>query len=102
VPDPNELALDIEELGETAIVRCRGRLSVTSADRLRHEVKRLLLNARGVTIDFSDVTMIDSMGLGTVAALYASARNAGKDLYVVNIGGRVREMFSVTRLLSLF
>ena len=100
--DPNELALDIEELGETAIVRCRGRLSLTSADRLRHEVKRLLLNARGVTIDFSDVTMIDSMGLGTMAGLYVSARNAGRDLHVVNMGARVREMFSVTRLLSLF
>ena len=77
---PNELALDIEELGETAIVRCGGRLSVTSADRLRQEVKRLLLTTRVVTIDFTDVTMIDSMGLGTVAALYASARNAGQDL----------------------
>jgi len=46
--------------------------------------------------------MMDSMGLGTIAALYASSRNAGRDMHVVNIGPRIREMFRVSRLLSLF
>lgn len=102
MPDPQELTLDIEALADTAIVRCRGSLSLTSASRLRHEVKRLLVQARVVTVDFTDLKMIDSYGLGTMASLYASARNAGRDLYVVNMGPRIREMFSVTRLLSLF
>lgn len=98
----NELTLDIEVLADTAIVRCRGGLTLTTASRLRHEVKHLLLTARVITIDFTDLAIIDSLGLGTMAALYVSARNAGRELYVVNIGPRVREMFSVTRLLSLF
>ena len=89
-------------LADTAIVRCRGALTFTTAGRLRHEVKRLLLQVRGVTVDFADLALIDSMGLGTMAGLYVSARNAGRDLYVVNMGARVREMFSVARLLSLF
>ena len=100
--EPNELTLDIEVLADTAIVRCRGALTLTSAGRLRHEVKRLLVQARVVTVDFTDLKMIDSFGLGTMASLYVSARNAGRDLYVVNMGPRVRELFSVTRLLSLF
>ena len=98
----NELSIDIEVLADTAIVRCHGGLTLTTASRLRHEVKRLLLNTRVITVDFTDLAMIDSMGLGTMAALYASARNAGRELYIVNIAPRVREMFSVTRLLSLF
>lgn len=89
-------------LADSAIVRCRGALTLTTAGRLRHEVKRLLLEVRRVTVDFADLALIDSVGLGTMAALYVSARNADRDLYVVNIGARVREMFSVTRLLSLF
>ncbi len=89
-------------MADTAIVRCRGALTLTTAGRLRNEVKPLLLQARAVTIDFTDLALIDSMGLGTVAALYVSARNVGRNVYVVNMGTRVREMFSVTRLLSLF
>ena len=102
MPDQNELTLDIDVVAEIATVRCAGRLTLASAPRLRHEVKRLLLHARIVTIDLTGVTMMDSVGLGTIAALYASAHNAGRDLLVVNIGPRIREMFSVSRLLSLF
>jgi anti-anti-sigma factor len=102
VPDQNELTLDIEVVADVATVRCAGRLTLESASRLRHEVKRLLLHARVVTIDLTSLTMMDSVGLGTIAALYASAHNAGRELYVVNIGPRIREMFSVSRLLSLF
>jgi len=102
VADQNELTLDIEVTPDTAIVRCRGALTLTSAGRLRHEVRRLLTSTQTVTVDFTDLTMIDSLGLGTIAALYVSARNAGRNLYVVNIGARVREVFSVSRLLSLF
>ena len=100
--DQYELSLDTEEMADTAIVRCRGALTLTSAGRLRHEVKRLLVQARVVTVDFTDLKLIDSFGLGTMASLYVSTRNAGRDLYVVNMGPRVRELFSVTRLLSLF
>jgi anti-anti-sigma factor len=102
VPDQNELTLDIEVVADIATVRCAGRLTLNSASRFRHEVKRLLSQARVVTIDLTGLTMMDSMGLGTIAALYASAQNAGRDLHVVNIGPRIREMFSVARLLSLF
>ena len=97
-----ELTLDVETAGETAIVRCRGRLTLTSASQLRHEVKGLLANARVVTIDLTELTMMDSLGLGTIAALYASARNARRELRVINIGPRIREIFSVSRLLSVF
>lgn len=99
--DQDELTLDIEVTGDTAIVRCRGALTLASAGRLRHEVKQLL-SASTVTVDFTDLAMIDSFGIGTMASLYMSARNAGRTLYVVNMGARVREVFSVSRLLSLF
>jgi anti-sigma B factor antagonist len=102
VSDSNELTLDIETLADGAIVRCRGGLSLTTAARLRHEVKRLSQDARVVTVDFTDLTLIDSVGIGTMVALYVSAKSAGRELYVVNMGPRVREIFSVTRLLSLF
>jgi anti-anti-sigma factor len=102
MPDQHELTLDIDVAPDMATVRCVGRLTITSVSQLRHEVKRLIPQARVVTVDLTGVTMMDSMGLGTIAALYASARSAGRELHVVNIGPRIREMFSVSRLLSLF
>jgi anti-sigma B factor antagonist len=98
----NELTIEIGTSGNAATVHCSGRLTITSASQLRVEVKRLLPQIRVVTIDLAHITLMDSVGLGTIAALYASARTAGCELQVVNISPRIREMFSVTRLLSLF
>ena len=98
----NELTVDVRTSGDAATVHCSGRLTVTSGSQLRTEVKRLLPQTRVVTIDLTNITLMDSVGLGTIAALYASARTAGCELQVVNISARIREIFSVTRLLSLF
>ncbi len=97
-----ELVLDVSSAGDSITVRCSGRLTLTSASVLRQEVKSRLPGTRLLSIDLRDVTMMDSVGLGTVAALYVSAKTAGSQLQVVNISPRIREMFSVARLLSLF
>ena len=98
----NELTIDVRTSGGAATVHCGGRLTITSASQLRIDVKRLLPQTSVVIIDLTNITLMDSVGLGTIAALYASARTAGCELQVVNISPRIRELFSVTRLLSLF
>ena len=100
--DHNELSVEVDVAPDSTTVRCGGRLTLTSAGRLRHTVKGLLPRTRHIVIDFSDIKMMDSVGLGTVAALYASARTAGCELQLVNIRPRIREIFSVARVLSLF
>jgi anti-anti-sigma factor len=42
------------------------------------------------------------MGLGTIVSLYASAKANGCDLKLINLSKRVREIFRVTNLLSVF
>ena len=97
-----ELTLDVDAVADAATVRCRGRLTLTSAGELRATVKPLVAGRRTVTLDFTDVTLMDSVGLGTVVSLYVSARKADCQLLLVNLRPRIRELFSVTHVLSLF
>jgi anti-sigma B factor antagonist len=97
-----ELVLEVSADGDSKTVRCAGRLTLTSVPLLRHEVKPLMPGTRLLTIDLGAVTMMDSVGLGTIVALYVSAKNAGCDLQITNLSPHIREIFSVTRLLSLF
>jgi anti-sigma B factor antagonist len=53
-------------------------------------------------LDLSDLTLIDSMGLGTLVRLYVSSRSAGCSLELINLGKRVRELLGLTHLLSVF
>jgi anti-sigma B factor antagonist len=97
-----ELTLDVDAAPDVATVRCHGRLTLTSAADLRGTVKPLFAGRTTVTLDLTDVTLMDSVGLGTVVSLYVSARNADCRLLLVNITPRIRELFSVTHVLSLF
>jgi anti-sigma B factor antagonist len=45
---------------------------------------------------------MDSMGLGALVRVYASARSAGVDLQLRNLGPRIRQLLGMTHLLSAF
>ncbi len=59
----------------------------------------LIPNAKRIVLDFGDFYM-DSSGLGAVVSVYVSAKTAGCDLQLVNLGGRVKELLGMTHVLS--
>ena len=93
---------DILDSDGLCTVRCRGQLVGDRAMRLRDQVKPLVGHGRKVTLDLTDVTFMDSLGLGVVATLYVSARRGGCEFDVINFSARVRDLLSVAQLLSLF
>jgi anti-anti-sigma factor len=98
----SRLTLDIDRAGSVAVVRCRGKLVGGVTDFLYFEVSQLIPGAKRIVLDLTDLTHMDSMGLGTVVRLYVSARSAGCDLELINLGKRIRQLLGVTNLLSVF
>jgi anti-sigma B factor antagonist len=96
------LTLEIERSGNTAIVRCHGKLVAGVNDFLYTEVSQLIPDSKRIVLDLTDLTHMDSMGLGALIRLYVSARSAGCDLELINLGQRIRQLFGVTNLLSVF
>jgi anti-sigma B factor antagonist len=96
------LALDIDRADNIAVVRCHGKLVAGVSDVLYAEVSQLLPDANRIVLDLTDLTHMDSMGLGTLVRLYVSAKSAGCDLELINLGKRIRQLLGVTNLLSVF
>src|ERR1700726_1835889 len=69
---------------------------------LRKLVKELLNKSGQIVLDLGEVTYIDSGGLGTLVALYASARKIGGDIRLARVGRRANEVLQITRLITLF
>lgn len=65
-------------------------------------VKRLIPECKRIVLDMTDMTLVDSMGLGMLVRLYVSAKSAGCELQMVNLGKRVRDLLALTNLLSVF
>src|SRR6202140_5138375 len=96
------LTLVVERTGDDAEVRCSGRLVAGVNDRLYLEVSQLIPSSKRILLDLTDLTQMDSTGLGTLVRLYVSAKSAGCALQLINLGKRIRQLLGVTNLLSVF
>ncbi len=87
--------------GDATIVQCTGRLTAGLTGMLRDEVKRLIPESKKIVLDLTNLTQMDSMGLGTIVSLYVSAKAGGSKLILINLSQRVRELFRVTNVWSV-
>lgn len=55
-----------------------------------------------VVVDLSSVRHMNSSGLGMLIGALTSVRNAGGDLRLAAVGGRVHTLLTVTKLLDVF
>jgi len=69
---------------------------------LRVDVKDLLDKSHQIVLDLGNVTRIDSSGLGTLVAIYVSARKVGGHIKLANLGNHIKEALRITRLVSVF
>jgi anti-anti-sigma factor len=99
---PAQFSIDVNVQPDVTAVRCSGRLMVESGNILRTEVQKLIKPGARIVLDLTNVTHCDSMGLGAVISLYVSSKSAGCRLELINLGQKVRQLFSMTNLMSLF
>ena len=99
----SRLTLDIDRTGDAVVVvRCRGKLVAGVHEFLYVEVSQLLPDNKRIVLDLTDLTHMDSMGLGSLIRLYVSARSASCDLELINLGKRIRQLLGMTHLMSVF
>jgi anti-sigma B factor antagonist len=88
--------------GAVVVVKCTGRLTAENAGVLKSHVKSMIGVEKRIVLDLTELTGMDSAGLGTVVGLYISARNAKCQFELVNLSKHVRELLGITNLLGIF
>lgn len=92
-----------ENNGWVTTVTCHGRLVRDNASEIKYLVKPHILIGGQITLDLTDVTYVDSCGLGALVSLKVSAVREGCcRLHFINLSPRVRELVSMTNLTQLF
>ena len=100
--DNTRLTVEVERAPGEAVVRLSGRLVAGVTDVLYLRSEGAHSQTKRIVLDLTDLTHMDSMGLGTLVRLYVSARAAGCDLELVNLGKRIRQLLGMTNLMSFF
>jgi anti-anti-sigma factor len=88
--------------GELLVAECHGKLTFENTQVLKDAVRDQIPGHKLIVIDLKEVPQVDSSGLGTVVGLYVSARTRGCQVEIANASQQIRDLFSMTNLLSLF
>ncbi len=96
--------LNTREVGDVTVVDVSGRITLgegssamrdTLRDLVSHGKKKVLLN-------LSDVTYIDSSGIGELVSGFTTVANAGGKLKLLGLTKRVKDLLQITKLYTVF
>ncbi len=96
------LQMEIGKRPDANIVHCTGKIVMESWTEFATTVRALVPEGKPVLVDLAKVTQVDSVGIGTLVSVWASARKAGCELKFINLNDRIHDLFEITRLHGLF
>jgi anti-sigma B factor antagonist len=98
------LTITSGEANGVTVLWLEGRIVLgEESSALRQTVKSLLADGKkNIVINLSNVTFIDSSGLGALVTAYSSVKSGGGALRLCRLGTRFSELLQITRLYTVF
>ena len=91
-------------VGDVHVLDISGKITLGDATaNIRHTINDLLENGgKKIVLNLTDVKYIDSSGIGELVRTYTSVTKEGKQLILLNLTKKIRELLVITKLLTVF
>jgi len=96
-----ELKLEIERRPEAVVVLCTGKIVSNTSPHLQETVRPLIAENKCVLLDLTNVSYMDSSGLGSIVGLWVNSKKNNCDLKLIRLSDRVRELLKLSHLGTL-
>lgn len=99
------MELEQRIVGQVAVVKVTGDITLNKGGDvlLKDKVQSVIQQGyTSVLIDLGGVSYVDSAGLGELVQAYATAKNRGGALKLLNVTSRLRDLLVITKLLTVF
>jgi|SRR6185312_15594786 len=96
--------LSTRQIDGVTIVDVAGRITLGEGSSQLRNVLRELLDAgqKNILLNLSDVTYIDSAGIGELVAGYTTVANGGGTVKLLGLTNRVKDLLQITKLYTVF
>jgi stage II sporulation protein AA (anti-sigma F factor antagonist) len=90
-------------VSDAAVIRISGRVTLTDGTTVFDDTLQRLIGQgyNKLVLDLGAVPYIDSTALGIILRAHATVTRRGGSVKLLNIRGHVRELFELTRLLTV-
>ena len=97
------LQLDVNSTNEgVTTVACNGRLASDTSESFETQVKGLIPRSRRIVLDLTNLSYMDSSGLGALVSVYASAKSGDVELRLINLNSRIQQLLRLPQLALIF
>ena len=98
------LKITMREIADATILDLSGRITLGEGlGDLRDSIREALSGTRkNIVLNLGEVSYIDSSGLGQLIGSYATVRERGGQLKLVNLQKKVVDLMQITKLLTVF
>jgi anti-sigma B factor antagonist len=98
------LYINERRAGDVTILDLKGRIRINGGTLLLHKAIRCLLDEgkTKILLNLANVTHIDSNGLGELISSHVTLRNKGGEIKLIHLTERVRDLMTITKLLTVF
>ena len=98
-----KLGLENRTIGDVAVLSCTGRFTYRDeATAFSQRISELLPHTRQIIVDLSRLEAVDSAGLGELVVVHMWAKASGCSLKLAGANPRIRQLFELTNLASVF
>src|SRR4051794_4546954 len=86
------------------IVDCSGRITLGEGSVILRDAVRDVVGKgnKKIVLNLQDVNYIDSSGIGEVVSAFATPKNQGGELKLLNLAKKVNDLLQITKLYTVF
>jgi anti-sigma B factor antagonist len=96
-------SVSVRQEGPVTVVDISGTVTYNEAGALHETFLELLRKGRTkILLNLSNVTQLDSSGIGALARAFATVRGKGGDLKMMQLSKQVQRLLEITNLCTIF
>ncbi len=97
------LSINPRQIGDVVILDLKGEIDLYNTPELRQVIEEQISKGkRKIIINMSDVSYIDSSGIGALVSAASNLKKYNGELKLVGLYGSVRKVFELTKLTNFF
>jgi len=98
------IKLNTRQVGDVTVVDVAGRITLGEGSSALRDTLRGLVgkDQKKILLNLSDVSYIDSSGIGELVSGFTTVTNNGGQLKLLGLNKRVKDLLQITKLYTVF
>jgi anti-sigma B factor antagonist len=99
-----ELNINERQAGDVTVLDMSGKITIGEGSvALRSAIRRLIEEGKKkILLNLSQVSYVDSSGIGEFVASYTAINREGGQLKLLNLTQKIQDLLAITKLLTVF